>query len=847
MDLSSDMAILYDNKKSLLGNLGVKTAPTPVVKTAPIVKSVPTTTPRLPAPPVQKQVTVPKSTPALPQRPNSFFKGGFIDKAFDILRVPEYALAGFNRGTYAEKERMTGKPMGNYQDIISGRIKPQLPTMKDLMQLTSAGLKNVIPGIQTRTSFSSAPGDINIADKAFGLKNKAAQDFANTTVGFGSPTLPVGKIAKFSGVSKILETLGKGTAGFAKGSPILSNVVEKFSPYFRNPEVGKLVQESEGVVSKRLTTLYDLLKGSIKKLSPAEQSRVGQLLEGGITTNPRFEEIAAPIRRITTQISKELLDQGKLTPETFKKFEGRYMTHIFEEAAQGNPIINAMRTMPGVSSQFFKQRKNAEGYVKQFAPAVFKGLGSEIKSIEATNLYKKIAGKFGRTYEDAKQGDVLAEKLIKNPEIAKYFKGTVVPQHIVDYINRLETIPDKQNFIGKLTNLWKQGVTIYNPAYHARNIISNQMLSNYSTGKGIPATVMDFMRSAVNYAGKGEQRFAKGAKDTGLIKNPNIYEGTQEFLDKAFNRNNPIKNVVNFPKRFQQATEETSKLSVFRSAVEREANRLKIPVEEALQNSEILQKAKNVAEEAIFSPYRISKTERGIVGNSIPFYSFARQALPFFAKTAVKTPNRVIGAPRYFDYLERNSVGNAPEKPKSLEGQIDIGQNPEGKDVFFNPQYITPYGNFDSGMTLDKGQLPFGLSLNPMLQFLTNALYKKSAFTGQELYNSNVPEENIKQGLSEARRSFTPTFINSVIDKIVPAMAGQPDYTGGTRSLPQSLVDSVLGLKTKAYDRSYLKGKVQNEKNARLRSVQSEFRNSNSPQLRSRLRGIYEKYQSNSR
>ena len=72
----------------------IKNTPTPPV--SPVVRQ------QTPQPIKQQaiqQVRPPQQPKYTPQvKPNSYMSGGLIDKGFDLLRTPEYALAGFAKG-----------------------------------------------------------------------------------------------------------------------------------------------------------------------------------------------------------------------------------------------------------------------------------------------------------------------------------------------------------------------------------------------------------------------------------------------------------------------------------------------------------------------------------------------------------------------------------------------------------------------------------------------------------------------------------------------------------------------------------------------------------------------------
>lgn len=827
------MAIYRYDKK--LGRLVLSnvTSPTP---TPPPVYSTPA--PKITKPVVnQFQSTQPKMQSAVQtqMKPNTFMQGNLINKAFDLLRAPEYALAGFGKGMSEEALRQGG---------VKG--KPQLDfNPKNVINRFVSGVKGVIPGIQQRTEFSSTPGNYNQGER-FGLKGGGAEAM-NIFSTFNAPVLPIGKLAgvlkKVPGVEKGLGFVSRAVekvGAEAKKIPLIYNTVEKFNPYFRNPEVGKMISDTEKATQGRVQQLYKQLKTASQNLSPAEQTRIGQILEGSITLNKKFEAIAKPFIKLATEIGDEAVKTGLLNPESYQKYKGQYMTHIFNEATKtGENIFSTLkRVTPKISGDFFKKRTGSVDYIRQFAPALFKGLGTELKDIESAKLYKRIADTFGKTLDETPEGFKVAKDFIKNEGIKRIVGDVSLPAEVIDYINR--TVEIKKT--SKLLDLWKQIKTIYNPAYHLRNLASNQILTDMQTGEGLQKTVADYMGVIKNYFGKGDTRFANAAEKGGLIKNPNFYQGVEEFMKNAGVGLSGEKQsllskakdfIVDFPRKLQLGSEETAKLNVFTTLAKKEAQRSGRDVNEVLQDSNFLKTVINKAEEAIFSPYNISKAERESVKNIIPFYSFTRQALPFFIKTLINHPERLAKYPRFKDVIENMSPEDKVSEnimPENVKGLIRTPNKTEsGKNVYIDPTYIYPWGNFSSEGFLNKGQLPFGLSLNPFYQELFSQLANYDSYYGQPIAQSNLPWENIKERLTHARRTFSPAFLNTLVDKIIPAFTGKPDYVGQERSKVQSLLDTV-GVKTKTYSSQELRSKGGKENEAGLRSIQKEFQSINERQ-----------------
>src|SRR3972149_10281006 len=103
------------------------------------------------------------------------------------------------------------------------------------------------------------------------------------------------------------------------------------------------------------------------------------------------------------------------------------MSHIWDFITGKTGDIANLSELPKISGEFFKKRKGAEGYVRRFAAPVFKGLGTEIKDIEAANLYKHIGKTYGSIPKTPEELSALAKKGFTYAEdIAKSRGGNVL-------------------------------------------------------------------------------------------------------------------------------------------------------------------------------------------------------------------------------------------------------------------------------------------------------------------------------------------------------------------------------------------------------------------------------------
>lgn len=785
----------------------------------PSVAPTPTTT-QMPKPTMPSMQTQAPQTTTTPQPQVSskgkIFTGSTLQKILDVPMLPGYAFAGFQKGAWEELDRQR-------QSGVRDRG----------VQLRSA-LKGAWEGVKNRADFGTQPEDINVAER-FGIKNPGWQTAVNLGLSLAVPNLSISKGSKFlSKIPGVSNLISKGSkiidkvTDVAKTVPAIYKPIETFSPYFRRPEVGKIVRGAEESATGRVNQVFNQIADLSKGLTREQQIEVGKIIEGAKSNDKQLVAIARQAQNLGSSIGQELIDQG-LLPKNTKL--GQYLPHIFDVAKQED-IMRNRRSIPTVIGSFFKKRTGKEGYLPEFAPSLFKGLGTEVKDIEINKMFKELADKYGtRVTRKASvpEGYVWAKDVVKNENLKKLFKRTAIPSDIADYIAR--TFPKGPENVFKkafldATNIWKAGKTISNPAYHARNILSNQILSGMATGRGVLRTAYDTLSNLKS------SEWKKIATDAGLIGRKTVTKGFEELQDmnKLRSGRNVLSRAAEGVQRFQQGSEEASKLTVFRATLEDLAEKNNVPIQEAIKNKAWVRQAVDKAEEAIFSPYRISQAERDFIGTAIPFYSFARQALPFTLKTLAENPERVTKYKKTFNAIEGMSGEDrvpAEQRTQGYKQQIQLpGKDKEGKTRFFDPTYIVPWGNFGT-QTSGASGIPImdelGLSFHP---FVTEAFQQKANrnfYFDQPITKSLIPRVQKKEKLGSIARMIEPTFLTNLRTKVAPAVAGKPDQYGRTRSIPQALIDTLFGLKTSNKNIEEMKQGAEKSKVFNLRSIlQSE-------------------------
>lgn len=790
-------------------------------------------TPAFKAPtPAPIKTSAPKiqSTPA-PSASNphgQIFSGNMLNKAFDVLRLPEYAIASFNKGQENAVQQMkAGGQKLNLGAVVKG---------------VTSGVKNIIPGVANRTQFGREQGDYNAG--AYVSKNPLVQTGINFGASLASPSIPVGKVVDkgskllapvIKTVSKIpvvqkgidLATkVGGAAVDYAKSNPKLVQGIESIPglEHFRNPEVGKIINTANSAASSRVSGLFNRVSDVAKGLTPEERVQIGHIIEGTAENPaPKLVMRANYIKGISDKIGQELVDNGIMKPETFAKYQGHYLSHIADVVKNtGNPGQSSKAVKFFLNS--LKERKDKLGgagqpdYIREFQFPVFKALAGELHTLESTKGVKEIAGKFGQNVDKfntsaagprmTEDGRVALEDVLPQ-HVGRMFKNVAVPQEVADYVGRNYSSKAPgfwTNLHNKALDAWKLGKTIYSgPGYHTRNLLSNQILSDMATGVGLPKTLYNYGKAVKAYLGKGDAKmsqYLQEMKDMGVISRMDIGRGTQELKPGVFGQDeSKLIKALKAPARFQSASEETAKLNVY-SHFRGQG----MTPEEAAKK----------AEEAIFSPYNISKTERGIAKNITPFYSFTRQALPFTAKTAIEKPGRLVKyekAKTAIEGLSPEGASNNKNLPANMNGEIRLPvKDKQGHYSYFDPTYIYPYGNFgDAG----KG-LPFGLSFNPFAMEGIQQGFNKDTYFDQPIAKSKIPERANAQRAKHAFQTLAPNMSPTDLvggipsgqsdipirtragDKIISAATNQPDYAGRKRSKIQAMFDT-FGLKSAVY------------------------------------------------
>jgi hypothetical protein len=734
--------------------------------------------------PVQKAIQFAKETPAI-YKPieavvDPYFRnpeaGKIIEAAKEAIRSRTSQLYRYvdeaQKGlTSAEKARIGQILEGGVTlSKDTGLIKTGYQTDKKLVEIANKfrqmgeeiGAESVKTGLLTPESFAKLKGNYMHHMWEVVSDPTVAKQF-----GYSAGDLPKIDLGPFKKRT--------GATGYVK--EFQAPTFKGLGTEIRSNEAAKMYQELgsrfgvKAEQNKSVSGLVSDLVNQLKKEYKAPKTGLGDI---PFEQTAQYKESLLPF---LDYIKKEV---PAMTPEGTRMGTKLSLKNIVKKGVKGADEITGIGT-PEYSYPLVQGRK-AVGDLRK-TEAVLGDVG-KIPGVKTGPQYlptEKLVRKI-------QEGFKYAPDELTFQKGAGILKDTALPKEVIDYIKRYQGTAKSTG--GKIfdaaMNLWKQGKTVWNPAYHVRNFLSNQILTELQTGKGIPATLIDYANSVKQYLGKGNQKYFNEAVDSGLIKRKYFGEAVQDFLGSGMNKDKWYQKLAKVPSELQSFMEETAKLNIF---------------SEMRNEGKTVQEAMKLAEEAIFSPYRIGQAERTFMGRAIPFYSFTRQAAPFIGKKLITHPER------FTKYIKAENAVESLTKPENeqylpewMKGMVRTPlKNKEGQTKYFNPQYIYPWGNFFNETKSNVAGLPFGFSLNPIFEELNAQRLNKDAYFGTDIVKPGEPGGG-KKKIEHAVRTFAPTLYNTVKEKVIPALQGKPDTQGRERNLLDVGLGEFAGLKTYPFD-----------------------------------------------
>jgi hypothetical protein len=686
------------------------------------------------------------------------FSGGFISDIFDSLNALQYGVVGVLKG------------------------------------------KSFIEGVKTRQSFSDkdALGDLGLPGVIGGI----ALDIAVDPLTYIAPATILKKVPGLSKLGTAVKSMifGKKVqkavdvgGDIAKGARSFETIeggtkagkwlADKFVWMFgKDPVYKEAYQRSVKNIAVGTQNVLTLPKG-VRDLTPEiagklltkdKTGRIARVSNDILkkTLDPESFEIARRANDSIETLSKALSKEGVLSEKKVLENINEYIHNFYTEYEKGKRLFGAGKI--GLKGKKRVADLTAEGMVKlgQVDNPVYLYMRTQIemiKDLENARFLNEVGKKFGT---------IVAQEGFKQiPKTYKYAKlgGQYVPESMFNHIT--EIIEPSKEMMGKAVMAnFKFAKVILNPATHARNIVSNQVLNWWKLGMNPldPRTLSAQGEAIKEIASKGgkfmdEAKTAGYGLDTFASQELRTLLDSPEALGIGKKLGNTFEKVKTKLGNIYQEEENFAKLSAFIF------NRKKgIGKEEAWK----------MAESATFNYAQVTpfirKLRTSLFG--FPFITFTTKATPLAVETALKAPSRISVFGKIKQAIEEQSDLKETARERASEpGYIKDGfyiklpiKDKQGRSAYFDLTYIIPFGDLVSGNFFDrqtkretgtKESLPEALlSKSPFFQ-LVKEIGRNEDFYGDKIWQDS---DSTEKQLGDLMRHLTKTYMPPLVADQIP-------------------------------------------------------------------------------
>ena len=687
---------------------------------------------------------------------------------------------------------------------------------------------------------------------------------------------PGGSLEKATAVSKITKILKSGkpsTRRFDIGleteaiSPILAGTPE--GQIVRGvTQVSKAFPKTSLLSRKQLLTkrasLSSALEAQKKDLHIKVRSSYDlfdRTFSEQIRTHPKFQELSAISdegRVVMDKWSAALAKSGIPTAQTKEVIEanvGQYMGRMFTSKLQ--------KTGSGFGAKDLRLRLGGLKHRKNLNDAVLRKLG-EIKepALPTAIRVKEISGSIAN--------DDLFNTVAKNPEWVANTNTTgtlikmpdtrslgalrnkwVVPE-IGEEINAIsQAASQAQNWYAKGMGAWKYGKVVLNPATHARNMMSNSMLLDLSGTNHIRQARL-YPKAFQEYLSKGRiyQQALKDGALGGEFVGGDVLKIRNSYMTAQGGNLQKWMNVLKTPFKkagdVYQGEEQLAKLVKYMDVLER-GGTSKLAASEA--------------QKWLFDYREIPNFIKG-AKHIAPFITFTYKALPRIGEALINNPMKIYKYKAFFDAINSSSRkmnGMSTEEfareQKALPPWMlkDIGGMPtnllmpwkdkHGRTQWLNLEYILPIGQAPE--IAQRGLK--GLVSNPIINIVAD-LTKNVDFKGDTIIPVGATRaEAVAIATNHIYRQMVPSLTPGLkgykgweggysFAKIMNALDKTPDSIDRIRSVPITLLDTLVGLKINPLDVDEAEGFRLHEKRKMINDLKSQIRRLEHPAISEEFR-----------
>lgn len=587
-------------------------------------------------------------------------------------------------------------------------------------------------------------------------------------------------------VDKLGQILGVKTKEPAK----LMRMVEQYSAA-SSRERGKIIDELWSLGDKAMGQKVSGIKPLMKRIESMKRTFPGKAKRAG--------ELQGKMDAITRKIQTSYKEGGTgYFPRMYASKEAELMAKKF-------PGYSAKR----IRAHYAKARKpiseearRALGEIKRPEYPVTKRLIQEASDIETGRLFNVINRIKGWTSVSGGPGF----KQLPESKGFGVLSGKFVKNKIYDDIVEMKRF--RSNFeawYDSMIGTWKAGKVLWNPATHARNMISNSILLDLS-GMG-HGEQMKYMTRAVSEMRNNsrEYQFAKRHFARTTLAHGELLD---DMLKGTKETGSGMEKFVNAVPNFIRKTS-AGPASVYQK------EEFVFKFLKYLQQRDLGKRPIQAVREAnkwLFDYSELSQFERRVARRVMPFYTFPRKAIPVIIEAAATRPHTLAKYPLMAWAMEKHSLSRLemtekdyaqvkkimPEYMKSGSYILMPYRDNNGDLRFLDWTYLIPWGTITE--LQERGPLDVFVA-NPLVQAVGDLKRNRDAFTGREIWQeTDTDAEKFYKRVEHIWRIASPSLAPKGLywDKLYESATGKPDVR--PRPFPETVAHTILGLRTQAID-----------------------------------------------
>jgi len=393
-------------------------------------------------------------------------------------------------------------------------------------------------------------------------------------------------------------------------------------------------------------------------------------------------------------------------------------------------------------------------------------------------------------------------------------QGYYVDRKIADNITDIkEHVNGFLRGYDKVIGWWKYGKAVLNPATHVGNFTANSMLAYFA---GVNPWDVDVYRSAFQALKMGPvNKWYALAKPTGMLNDTFAAAELSQFkkdltkfreMPSTITTGQKVKDFIEYsltkPSQAYEKSEQLFKMAVFIKFVKKGWS----PEAAAAR-----------AEEYLFNYRDIPPIVRHYKRFASPFFTFYYKASGLAPKVILRHPEKVAAlAATYagWQYIAEKKTGVTDAQikaAKTLSPSVDSFSlllpktSIEGDPIFWDVGRLVPFGQY--GDTWGQTGLPIGglaPTANPFINIFYAIATNRDMFTGSDLVSPELDslQERAQKWFSYTWKNMLPSLVPGGygFDRIAKGVkainADMRDYTGQRVTLTDSLMRTILGIKT---------------------------------------------------